>query len=66
MISTLNGKVMLLTNLELVDVNVPEICSPEANGFIYNAPEGQILVYYFIHMNKRTIKSGKFRTTIND
>ena len=66
MISTLSGKVMLLTNLELVDVNVPEICSPEANGFIYNAPEGQILVYYFIHMNKRTIKSGKFRTTIND
>ena len=66
MISTLSGKVMLLTNLELVDVNVSEICSPEANGFIYNAPEGQILVYYFIHMNKRTIKSGKFRTTIND
>jgi hypothetical protein len=66
MISTLNGKVMLLTELELVDVNIPDICSPEANGFIYNAPEGQILVYYFIHMNKRTVKSGKFRTTINN
>ena len=65
MISTLDGKVMLLAELELVDVNIPEICSPEANGFIYDAPEGQILVYYFIHMNKRTVKSGKFRTTIN-
>ena len=65
LISTLNGKVMLLTDLELVDVNVPNICSEEANGFVFDAPEGQVLVYYFIHMNKRTIHSGKFRTTIN-
>ena len=65
LISTLNGKLMLLTNLETVDVNIPNICSEEANGFVFNAPEGQVLVYYFIHMNKRTIHSGKFRTTIN-
>ena len=65
LISTLDGKLMLLTDLELVDVNIPNICSEEANGFVFDAPEGQILVYYFKHMNKRTIHSGKFRTTIN-
>ena len=66
LISTLDGKLMLLTDLELVDINIPNICSEEANGFVFDAPEGQILVYYFIHMNKRTVKSGKFRTTINN
>ena len=65
LISTLNGKVMLLADLEMVDVNIPNICSEEANGFVYDAPEGQVLVYYFIHMNKKTVHSGKFRTTIN-
>ena len=64
LISTLNGKVMVLADLEIVDVNIPNICSQEANGFIYDAPEGQVLVYYFIY-NKRAVKSGKFRTTIN-
>lgn len=62
LISTLNGKVMVLADLEIVDVNIPNICSQEANGFIYDAPEGQVLVYYFIY-NKRAVKSGKFRTT---
>ena len=65
LISTLNGKVMLMTDLEIVDVNIPNICSEEANGFVFDAPEGQVLVYYFIHMNKKTIHSGKFRTTIS-
>ena len=55
---------MVLADLEIVDVNIPNICSQEANGFIYDAPEGQVLVYYFIY-NKRAVKSGKFRTTIN-
>lgn len=64
LISTLNGKVMVLADLEIVDVNIPNICSQEANGFIFDAPEGQVLVYYFIY-NKRAVKSGKFRTTIN-
>ena len=64
LISTLNGKVMVLADLEIVDVNIPNICSQEANGFIYDAPEGEVLVYYFIY-NKRAVKSGKFRTTIN-
>ena len=64
LISTLNGKVMLLADLEIVDVKIPSICSEEANGYIYEAPEGQVLVYYFIH-NNRSVKSGKFRTTIN-
>ena len=64
LISTLNGKVMLLADLEIVDVKIPSICSEEANGYIYDAPEGQVLVYYFIH-NNRSVKSGKFRTTIN-
>ena len=62
MISTLDGKKLLIADLEIVDVNIPEICSPEANGFVYDAPQGQILVYYFIHMNKRVVKSGKFRS----
>ncbi len=64
MISTLDGKKLLIANLEIVDVNIPNICSEEANGFVYEAPYGQILVYYFIHNNKRVVKSGKFRSYI--
>ena len=64
LISTLNGKVMVVADLEIVDVKIPNICSEEANGYIFDAPEGQVLVYYFIY-NKRAVKSGKFRTTIN-
>ena len=62
LISTLDGKVMILADLEIVDVNIPYICSEEANGYIFDAPEGEVLVYYFIY-NKRAVKSGKFRTT---
>jgi hypothetical protein len=65
LISTLDGKVMLLAELELVDVNIPEICSPEANGLIFDAPEGEILVYYFLNAKRKSIHSGKFRTPIN-
>lgn len=65
MISTLDGKVMLLAELELVDVNIPEICSPEANGLIFDAPEGEILVYYFLNAKRKSIYSGKFRTSVN-
>ena len=65
MISTLDGKVMLLAELELVDVNIPEICSPEANGLIFDAPEGEILVYYFLNAKRKSIHAGKFRTPIN-
>jgi hypothetical protein len=56
---------MLLAELELVDVNIPEICSPEANGLIFDAPEGEILVYYFLNAKRRSIYSGKFRTSVN-
>ena len=65
LISTLDGKVMLLAELELVDVNIPEICSPEANGLIFDAPEGEILVYYFLNAKRKSIYSGKFRTSVN-
>ena len=59
MLSTLDGKIMLLKNLELVDVNVPNICSPEAEGYVYDIPDGLIIAYYFIHNNKKVVESGK-------
>lgn len=62
MLSTLDGKIMLLKNLELVDVNVPNICSPEAEGYVYDVPDGLIIAYYFIHNNKKVVESGKIRS----
>ncbi|MBR2370203.1 MAG: hypothetical protein IKA83_08640 [Paludibacteraceae bacterium] len=62
MLSTLDGKIMLLKNLELVDVNVPNICSPEAEGYVYDIPDGLIIAYYFIHNNKKVVESGKIRS----
>lgn len=62
MLSTLDGKIMLLKQLELVDVNVPNICSPEAEGYVYDIPDGLIIAYYFIHNNKKVVESGKIRS----
>ena len=53
---------MLLKKLELVDVNVPNICSPEAEGYVYDVPDGLIIAYYFIHNNKKVVESGKIRS----
>lgn len=60
---TLDGKVLVQAPLELVDVNVPDICSPEAEGYVYDAGIDNIIAYYFMHNMKTVIQSGKFRVS---
>ena len=60
---TLDGKVLVQAPLELVDVNVPDICSPEAEGYVYDAGIDNIIAYYFMHNMKTVVLSGKFRVS---
>lgn len=60
---TLDGKVLLTAPLELVDPNVPNICSDEAEGFVYDAAIDNVIAYYFVHNMKTVISSGKFRVS---
>ena len=60
---TVDGKFILSTALPLVDVNVPNICDLEAEGFTYKGGVCQVIAYYFLHNNKKVVSSGKFRTT---
>ena len=62
-LSTLDGKILLKANLPLVDPNVPEICSEEANGFILDQALDRVIAYYFVHQNKTIVKSGKIRVS---
>ncbi|MBP5318911.1 MAG: hypothetical protein J6Y77_05870, partial [Paludibacteraceae bacterium] len=61
-LTDLSGRILLTTDLDLVDPNIDDICSRQANGFVYNGPSGQVVVYYFMHNKKKIISSGKFRT----
>lgn len=60
---TVDCKFILSTALPLVDVNVPNICDLEAEGFTYKGGACQVIAYYFLHNNKKVVSSGKFRTT---
>lgn len=60
---TLDGKVLLTAPLELVNPNVPNICSDEAEGFVYDAAIDNVIAYYFVHNMKTVISSGKFRVS---
>lgn len=62
-LSTLDGKVLMKANLPLVDPNVKEICSEEANGFIFDQALDRVVAYYFVHQNKTIVKSGKIRVS---
>ncbi|MBO4370801.1 MAG: hypothetical protein J5808_05515, partial [Paludibacteraceae bacterium] len=56
------GQIILIADLDLVDPNIDDICSRQANGFVYNGPSGQVVLYYFLYNGKKVIASGKFRT----
>ena len=60
-IATLDGKVKVSQLLPLVDVNVIDISSPEAEGFIYRGAPGEIVVYNFVHNLKTRVNSGKIK-----
>ena len=60
---TLDGKVLVQAPLELVDPNVPNICSDEAEGYVYDAGIDNIIAYYFMHNMKTVVASGKFRVS---
>lgn len=62
-LSTLDGKVLMKAHLPLVDPNVKEICSEEANGFIFDQSLDRVVAYYFVHQNKTIVKSGKIRVS---
>lgn len=62
-LSTLDGKVLMKAHLPLVDPNVKEICSEEANGFIFDQALDRVVAYYFVHQNKTIVKSGKIRVS---
>ncbi len=62
-LSTLDGKVLVKAHLPLVDPNVNEICSEEANGFIFDQALDRVVAYYFVHQNKTIVKSGKIRVS---
>jgi hypothetical protein len=62
-LSTLDGKVILIAPIPLVDVNVPNICDEQAQGFIFEASIDNVVAYYFVHDMKRIIESGKLRVS---
>ena len=60
-LSTLDGKVICISKLPLVDANIPNICDVEANGYVYETNMDNIVAYYFMYNTKEVIKSGKLR-----
>lgn len=60
---TLDGKVIVTAPLPLVDPNVPNICSDEAEGFVYETGIDNVIAYYFVHNMKTVVASGKFRVS---
>ena len=62
-LSTIDGKVILVAPLPLVDVNVPNICDEQAQGFIFEERVDNIVAYYFIHNKQYIIQSGKLRVS---
>ena len=61
--TTLTGQLIKQVPLPLVDVNVPDICSEEAEGYLYSDHGEHIVTYYFVHMQKTVVKGGKIRVT---
>ncbi|NCC98972.1 MAG: hypothetical protein EOL95_04600 [Bacteroidia bacterium] len=62
-LSDMAGRMIVNYTLPLVDPNIEDICSPEAEGYIYKGPSNQVVLYYFVYAKKRVISSGKFRTS---
>ena len=60
---TIDGKFILSTKLPLVDVNIPNICDLQAEGYTYSGNSAQVIAYYFLHNQKNVISSGKFRVS---
>ena len=62
-LSDMSGRMIANYTLPLVDPNIEDICSPEAEGYVYQGPSGQIVLYYFVYAKKKVIYNGKFRTS---
>lgn len=62
-LSDMSGRMIANYTLPLVNPNIEDICSPEAEGYVYQGPSGQIVLYYFVYAKKKVIYSGKFRTS---
>ena len=60
-LADLSGRPIANVMLPLVDPNVPDICSPSAEGYLYVPQSSEVLIYFF-HSNGYRITSGKIRT----
>ena len=60
-LADLSGRPIANVMLPLVDPNVPDICSPSAEGYLYVPQSSEVLIYFF-HSNGHRITSGKIRT----
>ncbi len=59
-LSDFSGKVKAISQLTPINPNF-ELCSPEAEGFVYKVPRDQIVIYNFIYAQKKKINSGKVK-----
>lgn len=60
-LTDLTGKFIAIATLPVVDPNIGEICNPDAEGYVYYAPQDELVIYNFIYAQKKKVKAGKFK-----
>lgn len=60
-ITDLAGRFLSIAELPSVDPNCEDICSPDAEGYVYYGVKNQVVTYNFLYAQKQRILTGKLR-----
>ncbi len=60
-ITDLAGRFLSIAELPSVDPNCEDICSPDAEGYVYYGVKNQVVTYNFLYAQKQRVLTGKLR-----
>ena len=60
-ITDLAGRFLSIAELPSVDPNCEDICSPDAEGYVYYGVKNQVVTYNFLYAQKQRVLTGKLK-----
>lgn len=60
-LTDLGGRFLGIVELPTVDPNCEDICSPDAEGYIFKGEQNQVVTYNFLYAQKKRVLTGKVR-----
>lgn len=64
-LTDLTGRFIAIATIPTVDPNCEDICSPEAEGYVFYGETNQVVTYNFLYAQQKRILTGKFKCSAN-